>query len=243
MYGSIAYTAVFVNLPLLKDFTSELDSGSQISSLYEYSINPEIHCHFNTTSFISLKYHNCLLEHPFIDTPDSKEIELPSRTTEGIHLSLDLWIVKSSLDFSHLHYHYTKVYSTVIMTRSFLELQAMCNRYHLHIHDNSLVNLTTIDWKVFTNLKTLKIGSNSLRNLDSFVLENHKTLESLQIFYSVGWESVQRESLERRIQEFDLDKRITNKQFKLSHCPMLKTISIGCNCFCDYEEFQLKGRF
>lgn len=138
MYGSIAYTAVFVNLPLLKDFTSELDSWSQISSLYEYSINPEIHCHFNTTSFISLKYHNCLLEHPFIDTPDSKEIELPSRTTEGIHLSLDLWIVKSSLDFSHLHYHYTKVYSTVIMTRSFLELQAMCNRYHLHIHDNSL---------------------------------------------------------------------------------------------------------
>ena len=143
MYGSIAYTAVFVNLPLLKDFTSELDSWSQISSLYEYSINPEIHCHFNTTSFISLKYHNCLLEHPFIDTPDSKEIELPSRTTEGIHLSLDLWIVKSSLDFSHLHYHYTKVYSTVIMTRSFLELQAMCNRYHLRIHDNSLVNLTT----------------------------------------------------------------------------------------------------
>ena len=119
----------------------------------------------------------------------------------------------------------------------------MSHRYHLRIHDNSLINLTNIDWGIFTNLKALKIGSNSLRNLDSFIVENQALLESVKVYYSVGWDCVRQELLERRIQEFDLEKRFTNKKFRLGHCPMLRTISIGCNCFCDYEEFQLEGRF
>lgn len=87
MCGSTAYTAVFVNLDSLQDFTSEHDSWCRVSSVYEYNVNPEVHCHFDTTAFISLKYHNCLLENPFFDTPDSKDIALPSCSTEGLSYS------------------------------------------------------------------------------------------------------------------------------------------------------------